>query len=197
MYITIVLPFSDSCMYWCLAYVCEGIFILCMYVTVTYPYPKGVTISCHTWIVIDMILSRGMWDVWEVCERCMVEIRMGKFLKDNWQDLRWDENDKNEEMKKFLISFIFPLSCFISPHHLASCHWPPPPGNCRPPSLADHHPLSRSTGRSADLYCGWPVSWPSSDHKDLCMLVDRAVDRQINWALWSIGLAQKSHFWDL
>ena len=31
---------SDSYMYWCLAYICEGIFELRIYVVVTSPYPQ-------------------------------------------------------------------------------------------------------------------------------------------------------------
>ena len=38
MYITTVLLYSDSCLYWCLAYICEGIFALRMYVTIAIPY---------------------------------------------------------------------------------------------------------------------------------------------------------------
>ena len=40
-----VLPYSDSCLYWCLAYIREGISDLRIYVTVTSPYPqdRGVT----------------------------------------------------------------------------------------------------------------------------------------------------------
>jgi len=40
-----VLSYSDSCLYWCLAYIREGIYDLCIYVTVTSPYPRdrGVT----------------------------------------------------------------------------------------------------------------------------------------------------------
>jgi len=38
MYITIVLSHSDSCLYGCLAHICEGIITMHMYVTVTSPY---------------------------------------------------------------------------------------------------------------------------------------------------------------
>ena len=40
-----VLSYSDSYLYWYLAYICEGIFHLRIYVTVTSPYPRnrGVT----------------------------------------------------------------------------------------------------------------------------------------------------------
>ena len=36
---------SDSCLYWCLAYICEGISALRIYIAVTSPYPwdQGVT----------------------------------------------------------------------------------------------------------------------------------------------------------
>jgi len=45
MYITTVLLYSDSCLYWCLAYICEGIFALRMYVTIVIPYSqdRGIT----------------------------------------------------------------------------------------------------------------------------------------------------------
>ena len=45
MYINIVLPHSDSYLYWRLAYICEGISALHIYVRVTSPYPqdRGVT----------------------------------------------------------------------------------------------------------------------------------------------------------
>ena len=47
MYITIVLPYSDSCpcWWWYLAYICEGISVMRIYDTVTSPYPRdrGVT----------------------------------------------------------------------------------------------------------------------------------------------------------
>ena len=48
-YITTVLSHSDSCLYWCLAYIHEGISDMRIYVTVTSPYPRdlGVTISHH------------------------------------------------------------------------------------------------------------------------------------------------------
>jgi len=52
MYITTVLPYSDSYMYWCLAYINEGIFALRMYVTVAsmYQQDQGVTVSkCVKW----------------------------------------------------------------------------------------------------------------------------------------------------
>jgi len=35
-----VLPYSDSCLYWCLTYIREGIFDLRIYVAVTSPYPR-------------------------------------------------------------------------------------------------------------------------------------------------------------
>jgi len=42
-----VLPYSDFCLYWCLAYIREGISDLRIYVAVTSPYPpdRGVTKS--------------------------------------------------------------------------------------------------------------------------------------------------------
>jgi len=40
MYITVMLPHSDSYLYWCLVYTCEGISAQRMYVTVTSPYPR-------------------------------------------------------------------------------------------------------------------------------------------------------------
>ena len=45
MYNAPVLSYSDSYMYWCLVYICEGIFDLRIYVTVTSSYPRdrGVT----------------------------------------------------------------------------------------------------------------------------------------------------------
>ena len=41
-----LLPYSDSCLYWCLAYILEGISDLRIYVAVTSPYPpdRGVTL---------------------------------------------------------------------------------------------------------------------------------------------------------
>ena len=36
-----LLPYSDSCLYWCLAYIREGISDLRIYVAVTSPYPPG------------------------------------------------------------------------------------------------------------------------------------------------------------
>ena len=44
-----VLPHSDSWLYWCLAYIREGIFDLCIYVTVTSPYlrDRGVTYTTN------------------------------------------------------------------------------------------------------------------------------------------------------
>jgi len=59
MYITIVLPYSDSCMYWYLAYVCEGIFIMHIYVTVTSPYSwdQGIT-TFSQWQVFEQALRR-------------------------------------------------------------------------------------------------------------------------------------------
>jgi len=40
-----VLLYSDSCLYWCLVYIHEGTFDLCIYVAVTSPYPhdRGIT----------------------------------------------------------------------------------------------------------------------------------------------------------
>ena len=45
MYITIMLLYTDSYLYWCLVYLCDGIFTLCIYVVVTssYPLDRGVT----------------------------------------------------------------------------------------------------------------------------------------------------------
>ena len=46
-YITHVILHSDSYLYGCLAYICEGIFDLRIYVAVTSPYPRDrdVTVS--------------------------------------------------------------------------------------------------------------------------------------------------------
>jgi len=48
---------TDSCLYWCLAYICEGIFDLHIYVAVTSPHPRdrGVTLS------ISWTLSWTRW----------------------------------------------------------------------------------------------------------------------------------------
>ena len=45
-----ILSYSDSYLYWFLAYICEGIFGLRIYVAVTSPYPRdrGVTRSIYT-----------------------------------------------------------------------------------------------------------------------------------------------------
>ena len=45
MYVCRVLPYSFTCLYWCLTYIREGISDLRMYVAVTSPYPqdRGVT----------------------------------------------------------------------------------------------------------------------------------------------------------
>jgi len=41
MYIIIILSYSDSCLYWCLVYICEGIFTLRVSVTLTSLY-RGI-----------------------------------------------------------------------------------------------------------------------------------------------------------
>jgi len=41
MYIIIMLSYSNSYMYWCLVYICEGISALRIYVAVTFPY-RGI-----------------------------------------------------------------------------------------------------------------------------------------------------------
>ena len=46
-----VLPYSDSCMYWCLAYIREGISDLRIYVAVTSLYPRNRDItSCKEYV---------------------------------------------------------------------------------------------------------------------------------------------------
>ena len=76
MYITTVFPYTDSCMYWCLAYICEGIFILHIYVAVTSPY-RG-TGHYTEWVLrIGMKLS-----AWE-------EDQFKKFLSENLDVFAW------------------------------------------------------------------------------------------------------------
>jgi len=48
MYITTVFSHSDSCLYWCLAYICGGISALRIYIAVTSLYPQD---RCVTMVV--------------------------------------------------------------------------------------------------------------------------------------------------
>ena len=43
-----LLPYSDSCLYWCLAYIRQGISDLRIYVAVTSPYPRERGVTKHT-----------------------------------------------------------------------------------------------------------------------------------------------------
>ena len=66
MYIITVLPHSDSCLYWCLAYIRKGISDLCIYVAVisSYPRDRGVTdlkINDYWW-----------WPVYQIA--CMAQL---------------------------------------------------------------------------------------------------------------------------
>ena len=49
MYITTVLSHSDSYLYWCLAYIREGISDLRIYVAVTSPYPQDWGVTVWNW----------------------------------------------------------------------------------------------------------------------------------------------------
>ena len=68
MYITTVLSYSDSFLYWWLAYIREGIFALYMYVAVTSPYPGiGVLppVSIRQWFETVnqlMLYEENKWD---------------------------------------------------------------------------------------------------------------------------------------
>ena len=64
-----LLPYSDSCLYWCLAYIREGTTDLRIYVAVTSPYSwnRGVTSSLtiqdnpHTYLR-NVIWKEELWD---------------------------------------------------------------------------------------------------------------------------------------
>ena len=76
MYINTVLSYSDSRLYWCFAYISEGIFVLHMYMTVAFPYLRcqgvqeallgnSMTSSqvCqeYTWLWHFIKERQGMW----------------------------------------------------------------------------------------------------------------------------------------
>ena len=85
-------PYSDSCLYWCLAYIREGIFDLHIYVAVTSPYPWdwGVTVYIDDMLVKSLECSNHMKNFWEAfaflrkCETQSQEVYIqssfGKFL---------------------------------------------------------------------------------------------------------------------
>jgi len=63
MYITAVLLHSDSFLYWCLAYICEGISALRIYVTVTSPYPRDQGITGWYQSLGSQIFSTTSWQI--------------------------------------------------------------------------------------------------------------------------------------
>jgi len=58
-----VLPYSNSSLYLCLAYVCEGISDLRIYVTVTSPYPRDRGVKGWYQRLGSHILSSSWWQI--------------------------------------------------------------------------------------------------------------------------------------
>ena len=63
MYNITVLSHSDSCMYWCLAYICEGISALRMYVTVTSSYSRNWGITRWYQSLGSSIFNTSIWQI--------------------------------------------------------------------------------------------------------------------------------------
>jgi len=63
------LPYSDSCLYWCLAYIREGISNLRIYVAVTSSYPRDRGVTGWYQSLGSHILSTSRWQIngKEVC----------------------------------------------------------------------------------------------------------------------------------
>jgi len=50
-----LLSYCDSCLYWCLAYICGGIFYLCIYIAVTSMYPRDQNVT------IFLLVGHRIW----------------------------------------------------------------------------------------------------------------------------------------
>jgi len=61
LYSTIVLQYFDSCMYWCLAYICEGTSAPRIHVTVASSYPPGGVLQKHNPSFFVIELCRENW----------------------------------------------------------------------------------------------------------------------------------------
>ena len=74
-----VLPYSDFCLYWCLAYIREGISDLRIYVAVTSPYPRdrGVT-QCPVLLPMMIHLWFLHWFFWRSMSFLASVIRLWK-----------------------------------------------------------------------------------------------------------------------
>jgi len=58
-----VLPYSDSCLYWCIGYIREGISDLHIYVVVTSPYPWDRGITWWYQSLGSHMLSMSRWQI--------------------------------------------------------------------------------------------------------------------------------------
>jgi len=97
MYITTVLSHSDSCLYWCLAYIREGISDLHIYVAVTSPYPRDRGVTHHyttrrsscSWINVQ---SHLFWSpTWKMVQFQFLKWSYGSFQRYSSEvsDLPW------------------------------------------------------------------------------------------------------------